>query len=96
MPRIIFGRPENTAGQDFLTWWHVPIEIRPRCFQWKSIDDCSISVYIHSGGIGTIEKGGQSMLADWERPSKIGYDREKQKILGASQLEIDSLESICR
>ena len=36
------------------------------------------------------------MLADWERPSKIGYDREKQEILGASQLEIDSLESICR
>lgn len=56
MPSIIFGRPKNTAGEDFLTWWHVPIEIRPRFFQWKSIDDCSISVYIHGGGVGTIEK----------------------------------------
>jgi hypothetical protein len=56
MPRIIFGRPENTAGQDFLTWWHLPIKICPRFFQWKSINDCSISVYIHSGGVGTIEK----------------------------------------
>jgi len=55
-PAIAFGQPQNPAGQDFLTWWHVPVEIRPRFFQWKSINDCSISVYIHGGGVGTIEK----------------------------------------
>jgi hypothetical protein len=56
MPRIDFGRPKNTAGEDFLTWWHLPIEPKPHLFQWKSINDCSISVYIHGGGVGTIEQ----------------------------------------
>jgi hypothetical protein len=56
MPRIDFGRPKNTAGEDFLTWWHLPIKPMQRFFQWKSINDCSISVYIHGGGVGTIEQ----------------------------------------
>ena len=56
MPRIDFGRPKNMAGEDFWTWWHLPIEPKPRFFQWKSINDCAISVYIHGGGVGTIEQ----------------------------------------
>lgn len=78
-PKIIFGRPENTAKQDFLTWWHLPIEIRPRFFQWKSINNCSISVYIHGGGVGTIKK--EINLCWWtgngpQRSITIEEDRE--------------------
>lgn len=54
MPKTIFGQPENIVDQEFLTWWHLPVQINPGFFQRKSISNCSISAYIHGGGVGTI------------------------------------------
>ena len=54
MPVIFFGRPEDLSDQEFLTWWHLSAEIKPRFFQRKLIGDCAISAYIHGGGVGRI------------------------------------------
>jgi hypothetical protein len=53
-PTIVFGHPENIADQKFLTWWHLPIQIRPLFLQRKLLKDCAVSAYVHGGGIGTI------------------------------------------
>jgi hypothetical protein len=53
-PTIVFGHPEDIADQNFLKWWHLPVEIRPVFFQHKFLSDCAISVYVHGGGVGTI------------------------------------------
>src|ERR1051325_3368277 len=54
MPTIVFGRPEDIANEKFLTWWHLPVEIKPLFFQRKSVPDCAISACVHGGGGGTI------------------------------------------
>jgi hypothetical protein len=53
-PVIFFGRPKDLSDQEFLSWWHLSVEIKPRFFQRKLIRDCAISAYIHGGGVGTI------------------------------------------
>ena len=53
-PTIFFGRPEDIAKEKFLTWWHLPVEIKPLFFQRESVADCAISAYVHGGGGGTI------------------------------------------
>ena len=33
IPVIFFGRPKDLSDQEFLTWWHLSVEIKPRFFQ---------------------------------------------------------------
>ena len=49
-----FWPARDIANETFLTWWHSPVEIKPRFFQRKSVADCAISAYVHGGGGGTI------------------------------------------
>src|ERR1044071_6135389 len=87
MPTIVFGRPQDIANEKFLAWWYLPVEIKPRFFQRKSVADCAISAYVHGGGIGTIVNeiglcwetaGGPQTTVELERNRKYFAPRSEE------------------
>jgi hypothetical protein len=85
MPRIIFGQPENIGGQKFFIWWHLPIEIRALFFQRKSIEDSSISVYVHGGGVGTIVREVKLCWRSADGPRRtLTIERRKKHVVPVS------------
>jgi hypothetical protein len=80
-PKIVFAAPQDRGEQEFLTWWHVPLEIKPGFFQQKSISGCSISVYIHASGVGTIRSEIQLCWRTSNGPQRTATLRKGEKYL---------------